>query len=116
MIDRMERVAGLIKREISVILQEDVNDPDIGALTITKVDITRDMRLAKIYYVFFEEDPVKRKNGASALKRASKFVRVEIAKRLSLKYTPEISFREDVSKRNEDSINDIFKKIEEERA
>ncbi|MDP8257981.1 MAG: 30S ribosome-binding factor RbfA [Candidatus Aadella gelida] len=115
MIDRMERVAGLIKREISIILQDEVNDPDIGPLTITKIDITRDMRMAKVYYVFFDEDPVKRKNGSSALKRASKFVRGEIAKRLSMKYTPEISFREDVSKRKEDSIDDIFKKIEEER-
>ncbi|MBU1083490.1 MAG: 30S ribosome-binding factor RbfA [Candidatus Omnitrophica bacterium] len=115
MIDRMERIIRLIKNEISVILQEDVNDPDILPLIITRVEITRDMRIAKVFCDLGESDLKRKETAMKALKRAAKFIRAEIAHRMSLKYTPQISFYEDMTKVRGDSIDEIFKKIEEEK-
>ena len=59
MIDRMERLSALIKREISVILTGEINDPRIHHITIGRVEITRDLRIAKIYYTTTVEEDRK---------------------------------------------------------
>ena len=59
MIDRMDRVQKMMMREISVILQNDINDPRVRDVTITRVEVTRDLREAKAFYVLPEEESNK---------------------------------------------------------
>ena len=115
MTDRADRIAVLIKREIAVILQGEIGDPRISSITITRAEVTRDLKLARIFYTVFpgEENP---REIARGLKSASSFIRTELAERVSLKFIPRISFREDPGGREKESIDRILERIEEEHA
>ncbi len=114
MYDRMDRVAELIKREISVILREDINDPRVNDVTVTRVEVTRDLRLAKVYYVV-SADENEKKDIEKGLKRAGSFIRGELAERISLKFIPCLSFREDKPDEQKESIDSILDRIEKEQ-
>lgn len=113
MIDRINRVAEMIKREISVILQDEINDPRVRHVTITRVEVTRDLRLAKVFCLV-SADENEKKDIMKGLKSAGSFIRSELAGRISMKFTPRISFREDVIKKKEESVENIFEKIKKE--
>ena len=94
MLDRMDRVAKTIKREISVILQESVSNPRVRHVTITKVEVSRDLRSAKVFCTLPEGED-ERKSILKGLSSASGFIRSELAHRLAIKFTPKLSFLED---------------------
>ena len=92
MIDRMERIAKLLNREISVILQGDIDDPRVQDVTITRVEITRDLRLARVFYVVPEDvEKEDAEETEKALKKHARFIRGELAGKVSLKYMPRFS-------------------------
>ena len=93
---RVEKVAQAIKREISNIIHDELKDPRIGFVTITGVDLTKDLRIAKIYYSVLGDVNEKDKTSA-ALKNAKGFMRRLLGQRLELRYAPEINFKEDRS-------------------
>ena len=113
MIDRLDRVKEKIKREVSVILQEDIDDPRVRHVTITRVELTRDLKIAWIYYIPDpeESDPQETARG---LRSAGGFIRHELAARIDMKFTPKVSFREDKEEERKESIDKLFEKIEEE--
>jgi len=111
--DRMERVSSAVKREVMSLLQEEVEDSRLSSVVVTRVEMTRDLRLARVYYTFEGTDQEKKEVG-KALKRAAKFLRRELAKRSEMKYTPELSFREDTDEERDEAIDRLFEKIEEE--
>jgi len=90
--DRTNRIAGEMQKEIADIIRNSIKDPRLpGLVSVTAVRVTKDLRYAKVYVSVFGSD--KEKNDAiSALKNASGFVRREIGQRIQLRYTPEISF------------------------
>ena len=88
---RAERVADVIKKEISDILLKEVSDPRIGHLTITGVKLSDDLRQAKIYFVQMGQDKGSQEIQES-LQKASGFLKKELGKRLSLRFTPQIHF------------------------
>ncbi len=93
---RPERLAEAIKKEVSDIILNDIKDPRIDFITITKVNVTSDLRHAKVYAsVMGDED--KQKTTAQALKSATGYIRSELGRRIRLKYTPEIIFELDTS-------------------
>ncbi|MFH1878155.1 MAG: 30S ribosome-binding factor RbfA [Candidatus Omnitrophota bacterium] len=115
MIERMKRVSEFIKREVALILEVDINDPRVKHVTITEVKVTKDLKLAKVFYVIsgFEDQSEEIARG---LKSAGGFIRKELAERMSMKYIPMISFAEDkIYKRNE-SVDRLFEKIEAEHS
>jgi ribosome-binding factor A len=114
MIDRMDRVSETIKREVSRILQEKINDPRISGMSITKVDVSRDLRNAKVYFLKFS-DEVDIKEIEKVLKRAASFIRGELARRVSMKFTPRLTFREDKAEEAEENIERTFDIVEEEQ-
>lgn len=114
MADRLGRVDEMLKREISVILAADIDDPRVKSVTVTKVDVSRDLSLAKIYYTVFG-DKLEKELVAKGLKRAARFIRGKIAKRISLKSIPELSFREDKEEEREEEIEKLFSVLEKER-
>lgn len=106
---RSLRIAGLIKKDISDIIREDVRDPDIGMLTITKVIVSPDLKNAKIYMSVIG-DQVSREKTFLALKRAKGFIRTALGQRGSFRYTPELRFYYDDTLDYVDSIETLIKK------
>jgi ribosome-binding factor A len=93
---RADRVAELIQCEISDILLKQVRDPRIGAVTITGVKVTDDLRLAKIYFVELAQDTIHAETLAG-LEKAIGFLKRELGKRLQLRCVPDLIFRADAS-------------------
>ena len=91
---RVERVNQLIKEEISQIIHDELKDPRIGFVTITRIDLSTDCRHAKVYFSVLgnEGDSLKALEG---IKNATGFIRKLIGNRLRLKYTQEIVFKLD---------------------
>ena len=92
--DRTDRISEEVRREVDRIIREDVRDPRVaGTWSITRADVTRDLRYAKIRVSVLEEE--QRKPLVKALKNAAGFIRRELGKNLRLRYTPELLFEED---------------------
>ena len=111
--DRMDRVCEAIKRELSLILQEEIDDPRLRDVSITRVDVSRDLRNAKVYYIGLEDEDEKNYIG-KAFKRAGSFMRSELAKRIYMKFTPRLTFLEDKEEEMEERMEKTFDRIEEE--
>ncbi len=107
---RRDRVGDLIKREIAQIIQRELKDPGVGFVTITDVEVSADLKQAKVFYSVLGDEDSKRRS-ASALKRASGFIQNEIGGRLRLKYTPEILFQFDKSIEYGARIEELIQKI-----
>lgn len=92
--DRTDRISEEVRREVDRIIREDVRDPRVtGTWSITRADVTRDLRYAKIRVSVLEEE--QRKPLLKAFKNAAGFIRRELGKNLRLRYTPELLFEED---------------------
>ena len=92
--DRTDRISEEVRREVDRIIHEDVRDPRVaGTWSITRADVTRDLRYAMIRVSVLEEE--QRKPLVKALKNAAGFIRRELGKNLRLRYTPELLFEED---------------------
>lgn len=93
---RAERVADLIRRELTDILRREVGDRRIAGLTITGVKLTDDLRNARIFFVEMGKDTCDPET-AETLRRASGFLKRELGSRLRLRYVPDIVFQLDES-------------------
>ena len=93
---RKDKVAEEIKREVSLIVQEELHDPRLGFITITNVDVTPDLRFARIFFSVYG-DPEHWKKTQEGLEHASGFIRRMLGERLGLRFVPEIVFQSDHS-------------------
>ncbi len=94
---RVGRIAEEIKREISQMIRDEIKDPRVtGLISVTQVEVTNDLSIAKIY-ISLLGDEEKRKNCLQGLEKATGYIRSELAKRLKLRYTPELVFKMDES-------------------
>lgn len=108
--NRIDRISEEVKRELSAVLRE-LKDPRIPTmLSIVNVDVTKDLRFAKVGISVFGEDKVKN-DAIAALKSAAGFIRREIGNRLNLRYTPEFNFVLDDSIEYGSHINQILKEL-----
>jgi ribosome-binding factor A len=113
---RPDRVGDQIRQELSEILSRgEVHDPGIGFITLTRVQVTPDLQLARVYYTSLG-DPNARKETARALTRATGFFRRQIGSRLQLRRVPELEFRFDESIAHQDRIEQILRDIHEQDA
>lgn len=110
---RAQRVQAALKEEVSRIIHDDLKDPRIGFVTVTKVDLTADLRSAKIYYSVLGNEKNK-KDTRTGLRQAKGYIRKLIGDRLKLRYTPEIAFYLDDSHEYAQRIEDIIDKIHRE--
>jgi len=110
---RVKRVEAALKNEISRIIHNDLKDPRIGFLTVTKVDLTSDLRSAKIYFSILGDEKNK-KNTQIGLKQATGYIRKLVAERIKLRYVPEIMFHLDKSGEYVQRIEEIIDKIHDE--
>src|SRR5512136_2445375 len=93
---RSEKVADLIQKEISEMLLKSLKDPRIGFVTITRVAVSEDCRLAKVYFSVMGSF-TERENSEKGLASAKGYIRKELGRRIRLRYTPEIVFQFDPS-------------------
>ncbi|MBU0633498.1 MAG: 30S ribosome-binding factor RbfA [Candidatus Omnitrophica bacterium] len=111
---RSEKVAQWLKEEVSKIIHDEIKDPRIGFLTISKVEISADLRFAKIYYSILGTEEQK-KNAQQGLKSAYKYIRRLLGERLKIKFTPDICFKLDKSCEYSMRMNELFEKIKQDR-
>lgn len=91
---RIDRISEEVRREVDAIIRGELHDPRIrGTFSVTRADVTRDLRYAKIYISILEQ--ADRAPMMAALKKASGYVRHELGKRMIIRYAPEILFELD---------------------
>jgi ribosome-binding factor A len=111
---RSERVADLIRKEVSQMLVRSIKDPRIGFVTITRVALSEDCRFAKIYFSVtggLEE----REKSIKGLDSAKGYVRKELGRRIRLRYTPEIVFQFDPSIEYAIHMEELMQSIHQEK-
>lgn len=111
---RSIRVAQAIQQELAVLLLEKIADPRLQAVSISRVVVTDDLGLAKIYYTVLGEE-INIREAASGFKRAAGFMRTHIAKMINLRFTPVLQFHYDETVKKVAELEEIFQEIAKER-
>ena len=106
----MQKVDEEFKRELSKIIDQDLKNPNItGLISVTKVKTSSDLKSARVYISIINSK--SKKNTLEGIKNAAGYIRSEIAKRVNLRYTPELNFVIDDSMEYGDKIENILKQI-----
>lgn len=113
---RVSRVAELIKREVSQLVQRDIKDDRVGAgmVSVTDVDVSGDLQHAKIYVSIYGSEQARAETMAG-LKAATGFVRSELGHRVRLRRTPEVVFIEDRSLERGDRVLSLLNRLNNDR-
>lgn len=104
------QVAEEIQQIVSYLLQRELKDPRIGFATITQVEVTQDLKYARIYVSVMGSDE-ERKATMVALQSAKGFVRHEVATRMTTRTVPEIQFKLDRGLEYSDQINRLLNEL-----
>lgn len=112
---RVERVAEQIRMEVSQILATEVADPGVGLVTVTRVKVTPDLSLARVYWTTMG-DAARRTQTSKALARATSYVRHLLSTRLTLRRSPEVKFLFDQSVAAQDRVEQILNELKQEAA
>ncbi|AWK13415.1 30S ribosome-binding factor RbfA [Candidatus Fukatsuia symbiotica] len=121
---RAQRVAQELQKEIAIILQREIKDPRIGMVTVSSVEVSRDLVYAKVFVTFLNmltenADPKTVTNGITVLQDASGYIRSLLGKAMRLRVVPELTFAYDSSlvegMRISNLVTDVVKKDAERR-
>ncbi len=112
---RTEKVQEFIQQEISKIILKELKDPRIGFITVTRVEVTGDLRYAKIFISLMGNEDQKTAT-MQGLNHALGFLRTEIGKRIRLRFAPELSFHVDDTLEHSARIQELLYKIKQEEA
>src|SRR5688572_10541753 len=111
---RPDRVGDQIREALSELLTRGVvHDPGIGFITLTRVKVSPDLQLARVYYSSLG-DPAARKETAKALERATPFLRRQVGSRVQLRRVPELKFEFDESIGHQDRVEQILRDLKTE--
>jgi ribosome-binding factor A len=108
---RSQRVSDLLREEIADIIIYRLKDPRIGFITVTGVDVTDDIKIARVYVSVFHDE--ERKTTLEILNAAKNFIRSELSKRLRMKFIPSIEFKLDTSIEYGNRIEKLLKESQE---
>jgi ribosome-binding factor A len=111
---RPERVQEALRQEISKIVQSEVSDSRIGFITITKVELTKDLRHAKVYFSILGDNKDKTL-ALKGLNSAKGYIKNIIGDRIKLRFMPEIIFKIDESLAYTKEIYDLLDRIKAEK-
>ncbi len=106
--NRSERVAGQIRRDLARIIQQEIKDPKVGFISLSDVEVTRDLSHAKVFITVFE--PEKAEETLKALRHAAGFLRVRLGRELRLRHVPELHFQHDDSVEKGSHIDQLISK------
>ncbi len=107
---RLDRVNQLIKEEISLLLQRELKDPRLGFVSVTEVETSKDLRLAKVFVSVLGDD-AQWKSSLAALESAKGFIRNWLRDHLEMRATPVLDFRADRSREHAARIQSLLKQI-----
>jgi ribosome-binding factor A len=111
---RPDRVGDQIRQELSELLTRGaVHDPGIGFITLTRVKVSPDLQVARVYYTSLGDEAARRQT-AKALERATGFFRRRVGDRLQLRRVPELHFQFDESVGHQDRVEQILRELHEE--
>lgn len=111
---KQRRLEGIIRKNITEIIQFELKDPSVGFVTISEVEVSNDHSFATCYVSFLGKD-ARNEAGLKALQRAKGYIKSELAKRLAIRRTPELIFKLDSSIKQGQHIEEILHKIHEEQ-
>jgi len=110
---RPKRVAEAIKNELSILLLQKVRDPRLRQVSISMVEVTPDLKQAKVYFVV--PDDIDAGSVRKGLERARGFFRSQVAGLLNLRYTPELIFYYDVHYEEAERLDELFRQIAKDK-
>ena len=93
--NRSERVAGQMRRELAQLVQSEVKDPKVGFVSISDVEVSRDLAHAKVFVTVFDAE--RAPESIRALQRAAGFLRSRLGQTMRIRNVPELHFRHDDS-------------------
>jgi ribosome-binding factor A len=109
---RSERVSDQMKQEIADILMRKIKDPRIGFVTVTDVEVSDDLRNAKVFVSVYGGD---KEDSLKGLRSASAFIRAELGRRMRMRFMPELLFRFDSTVEQGAHIMELLRSLEEEK-
>ncbi len=110
---RNDRISEEMRKGIDRIIRDDVDDPRLkGTYSVTRVDVTRDLRYAKVYVSVLEDE--HRDEVLKALKGASGFIRHALGTQINIRYTPELLFMKDDNIAYGIHINNLLKQVSQD--
>ncbi|MBI5604016.1 MAG: 30S ribosome-binding factor RbfA [Deltaproteobacteria bacterium] len=107
---RTVQVGGLLQREISELLVRKIKDPRLDMVTITGVEVSPDLKLARVYFSRFG-NPEELRQGLEGLQSAAGFIKRELGQRLKLRHVPDLEFVHDTSFEYGDRIETLLKTV-----
>lgn len=109
---RSQRVSHLLRKELSDIILNRLKDPRLGFLSVMEVDISSDLKVAKVYISVLKKE--EQEETMQAIESATRFIRGELSKRLRMRVLPELFFKLDTSSEYATKINRLLHKIEDD--
>jgi len=106
---RRLRVQDQLREEISLIIQREIRDPGLGFITIIDVQMSEDLKIAKVYFSIYGNDEEKKRT-LEALKRSKGYIKFLLGKRVKLRYMPELYFMLDNSLEKVQRMEEVFKR------
>ena len=107
---RADRVADQIRMEVADILMRKIKDPRVRSVTVTDVELTNDLRIARVFVTALGTD-AETKDVFAGLAKARGFVRSELGRRLALRYLPEVVFVKDISGPRADRVLQLLDEL-----
>lgn len=107
---RLVKFAGLIKKEVSYIINLKLKNPEKGFITINSVKVSPDLKIATLYYTVLGDEEQKEKS-AKVLKKSAGFIRNELKVNFKARYLPELRFFHDDTLEQAHKINMLLKKL-----
>lgn len=111
---RASRVGEQIKKELSQIIQQELKDPRVGFVTVTSVEMSGDLQIAKVYISVFGNTEEKEQT-LSGLEKAKGYIRSEIGHRIHLRHVPELIFQIDETLDRSERISQLLDEVKQEQ-
>ncbi|MGK9476451.1 30S ribosome-binding factor RbfA [Melioribacter sp. OK-6-Me] len=108
---RIDKVASMIKEELSLIFLHKIQDPSLSLITITSVKLSPDLKLSKVYLSVYEKE--KREEVLTKVNELKSWIRTQLAGRIRVRFVPELEFFIDDTLDYVEKIETILKKIHE---
>ena len=108
---RTQRVADYLQRELAALIQHEVRDPRVGMVSVTGVDVSRDLAYARVYYTVIGSDSSEEaKESTAALNRAAGFLRSQLSRDSNMRSVPQLRFYFDSSVGRGRDLEDLIRK------
>lgn len=111
---RLRRVEDQLQREIATMIQQDMKDPRVAMITVTGVEVTRELEQATIFVTLLGADEAAAKIPVKVLNNAAGFLRREIGRRLSMRHVPVLKFKYDVSIEKGNRLSQLIREAREQ--